>query len=196
MKHLGGPDDDHYAALGVQPLEATEAWSVNWPRAIAYHLGESVAMIARVGTSKRSDPVRDLRKAAFLLGRAADIIEAATDDVPERNPHITEAQREQLLRDYDRPPPEPFEHEFATRSTVVEPVTVEGETPSMWSGWRDTCMGHDLEPAMHDAANCERCREWRARKEARGHAAKGDRMTHDLEHGARRRQEGGSAEDE
>lgn len=73
MNHLGGPDDDHYAKLGIQPIEVTESWSKTWPSEIAYHLGESVACIARVGT--KGQAARDLRKAAWLLTRAAESIE-------------------------------------------------------------------------------------------------------------------------
>ena len=71
---LGGPDDKHYATLGpVQPLEVTESWSPHWPNQVIYHLGESVLAIARCGL--KGNPVRDLRKAAWLLSRAADILE-------------------------------------------------------------------------------------------------------------------------
>ena len=69
-RHLGGPDDDHYAALPIQPIRLTEQMSEIWPRAVVYHLGEALAAILRVG-SKGQD-VRDLRKAAWLLERAAD----------------------------------------------------------------------------------------------------------------------------
>lgn len=71
--HLGGPDDNHYAALGVQPIECIEAWSRTWPPEVAYHLGESVAMIARCGT--KGQLLRDLRKACFLLERAVTALE-------------------------------------------------------------------------------------------------------------------------
>lgn len=67
-RHLGGPTDDHYACLEVQPLEATEAWSKTWPSGIAYHLGETVAALARCGT--KGQMLRDLQKARFLLDRA------------------------------------------------------------------------------------------------------------------------------
>lgn len=71
--HLGGPGDDHYAKLGVQPIEVTEAWSPTWPAGVSYHLGESIACIARAGT--KGQAVRDLRKASWLLSRAANILE-------------------------------------------------------------------------------------------------------------------------
>lgn len=72
-QHLGGPDDDHYAHLPVQPLVLTEQMSEVWPRAVVYHLGEAMAAVLRVG-SKGQD-VRDLRKAAWLLERAANKLE-------------------------------------------------------------------------------------------------------------------------
>jgi len=71
--HLGGPDDDHYAALPIQPIQLTEQMSEHWPRAVIYHLGEALAAVMRVG-SKGQD-VRDLRKASWLLERAADKLE-------------------------------------------------------------------------------------------------------------------------
>lgn len=71
--HLGGPDDDHYSRLKVQPIEVTEAWAPHWPVGVAYHLGEAVAAIARCGT--KGQAVRDLRKAAWLISRAADVLE-------------------------------------------------------------------------------------------------------------------------
>jgi hypothetical protein len=73
MKHLGGPDDDHYAVLAIQPLEAIEAWSKTWPPSIAYHLGEAVASIARCAT--KGQTLRDLKKAHFLVGRAVEQLE-------------------------------------------------------------------------------------------------------------------------
>lgn len=72
-RHLGGPDDDHYAVLGVQPIEVTEAWAKTWPPGVAYHLGEAVACIARCGT--KGQAVRDLTKAAWMLKRAVEVIE-------------------------------------------------------------------------------------------------------------------------
>ena len=71
--HLGGPDDDHYSHLPVQPIQITEEMSEVWPRPVVYHLGEALAAILRVG-SKGQD-VRDLRKASWLLDRAADKLE-------------------------------------------------------------------------------------------------------------------------
>lgn len=74
-KHLGGPDDDHYATLKVQPIEAIEAWSETWPSNISYHMGEAIAMIARAGT--KGQMIRDIEKAIFLLQRAARNLRAA-----------------------------------------------------------------------------------------------------------------------
>jgi hypothetical protein len=76
--HLGGPDDDHYAKLGrFQPIRVTELWSRFWPVGIHYHLGESIAAIARCGL--KGNPVYHLRKAAWLLSRAADELEGKND---------------------------------------------------------------------------------------------------------------------
>ena len=76
-KHLGGPDDDHYSVLEIQPLEVIEAWSKTWPSSISYHLGEAIQMIARAGTKGQLQ--RDLEKAAFLLGRAAEVMSSTQD---------------------------------------------------------------------------------------------------------------------
>ena len=72
-RRLGGPTEDHYTRLGIQPIEVTEAWSKSWPRQVIYHLGESIAAIARCGT--KGQTVRDIRKASWLLSRAADVLE-------------------------------------------------------------------------------------------------------------------------
>ena len=79
-KHLGGPDDNHYSRLAVQPIEAIEAWAVNWPSVIAPHLGEVVWSVSRIetldrGNGERAQSIRDLRKSAFMCNRAADILE-------------------------------------------------------------------------------------------------------------------------
>lgn len=79
-QHLGGPTDDHYACLAVQPIEATEAWSQTWPGGIAYHLGEAVAAIARCGT--KGQTLRDIKKAAWLLSRAVAVLEGTTRAQP------------------------------------------------------------------------------------------------------------------
>jgi hypothetical protein len=76
MTHLGGPDDDHYAKLGVQPIEAIEDWSKTWPSGVTYHLGEAVAAIARCGT--KGQAVRDIQKASWLLARAAEVLSNET----------------------------------------------------------------------------------------------------------------------
>ena len=77
-RHLGGPTDTHYAVLTVQPIEVTEAWLPTWPQRVGYHLGEAIASIARCGT--KGQAVRDLRKASWLLSRAADILEGKVQD--------------------------------------------------------------------------------------------------------------------
>jgi len=72
-RHLGGPDDDHYATLSVQPIEVIEAWSKTWPQEVVYHLGEMIAALSRVGT--KGQPVRDLKKVSWLAARAASVLE-------------------------------------------------------------------------------------------------------------------------
>ena len=57
----------------MQPLEVTEAWCRTWPSGVEYHLGEALAAIARCGL--KGQPLRDLRKAAWLLERAAKVLE-------------------------------------------------------------------------------------------------------------------------
>jgi hypothetical protein len=80
--HLGGPDDAHYSRLAIQPIEVTEAWAVTWDSRIAYHLGESVAAIARCGT--KGQAVRDLEKASWLLQRAAAVLRGDAGDPNEK----------------------------------------------------------------------------------------------------------------
>lgn len=75
-QHLGGPDDLHYAVLDVQPIEVIEAWSPTWPGGVSYHVGEALAAIARCGTKGQAE--RDLRKASWLLSRAADVLSGKT----------------------------------------------------------------------------------------------------------------------
>lgn len=68
-RSFGGPDDNHYAKLGaIQPIEVIECWSKTWPQDVVYQLSEAINMISRVGT--KGQPVRDLKKAIWLLQRA------------------------------------------------------------------------------------------------------------------------------
>ena len=76
--HLGGPDDDHYAVLDIQPIEVVEAWSKTWPAGIAYHLSEALYMMARLHTKRQ--PIRDLKKARWLLDRAIGKLEAVQSE--------------------------------------------------------------------------------------------------------------------
>jgi hypothetical protein len=73
-KALNAPDDAHYAKLGdFQPLRVTQWWARFWPREIVYNLGEAIAAVARCGL--KGNIVRDLRKAAWMLNDAADLME-------------------------------------------------------------------------------------------------------------------------
>ena len=74
MDHRGGPDDDHYARLSVQPIDVIDAWSTHWSCDCAYYLGEAVHMMARIGT--KGQALRDLKKAQWLLEQAVRIEEA------------------------------------------------------------------------------------------------------------------------
>ncbi len=71
MDHRGGPGDDHYAKLSVQPMDVVDAWSPHWSSDISYYLGEVVHMIARAGTKGQTE--YDLKKAQWLLKQAVRI---------------------------------------------------------------------------------------------------------------------------
>lgn len=73
MDHRGGLDDDHYAKLTIQPMDVVESWSIFWRSTYAYYLGEAIHMIARTGT--KGQPLRDLKKARWLLDQAIRIQE-------------------------------------------------------------------------------------------------------------------------
>ncbi len=73
-----GPDDEHYAKLPIQPIEIGEKMVDFWPRQVIYHLTESLAAIMRVGSKGDIKQwTRDCKKAAFLLERAAEVLENA-----------------------------------------------------------------------------------------------------------------------
>jgi hypothetical protein len=78
-RHLGGPDDNHYARLGkYQPLEIVASWSEHWQKRYIYPLGESIYMISRFSGKNHGDKeqsIRDMRKLAFFADWIADDLE-------------------------------------------------------------------------------------------------------------------------
>lgn len=61
VTHLGGPADDHYAALGeIQPIEVVEAWGLN------YHEGNILKYLSRW---KRKGGTEDLEKLVWYANR-------------------------------------------------------------------------------------------------------------------------------
>lgn len=72
---LGGPGDNHYALLGqFQPLLVGREWARrgNWLPGTEYELREALAAIAR---HRLKNGARDLRKAAWMLEQAAEVVE-------------------------------------------------------------------------------------------------------------------------
>lgn len=59
-----------------EPIDVIEAWSPTWPADSAFHIGCAIKYIARCGR-KHESPASDLRKAAWYLTRAADMLERA-----------------------------------------------------------------------------------------------------------------------
>jgi len=79
---LNAPDDAHYAKLPIQPIEISEQMVDFWPKHVIYHLTESMAAIMRVGSKGGANQwSRDLRKAAWFLSRAADVVDKIYIDI-------------------------------------------------------------------------------------------------------------------
>lgn len=57
-----GPHGEHYAEMGIQPLEVIEAWGLGW------NLGSVVKYLAR----PEGQTIADLEKAVFYLQRELD----------------------------------------------------------------------------------------------------------------------------
>ena len=73
---LRGPDDNHYAKLPIQPIQIGEMMTEFWPRQIIYHLTEALAATMRIGSKgDKQQWIRDLKKGAWLLTRAAEVLE-------------------------------------------------------------------------------------------------------------------------
>lgn len=66
---------EHYGAGAYETINVIEAWSVSFPPAIAFHLGNTLKYIAR--SNKKSNLLEDLRKARWYLDRAITFLESA-----------------------------------------------------------------------------------------------------------------------
>jgi len=85
---LNAPDDSHYARLPIQPIEIGEQMVDFWPKEIIYHLTESLAAMMRIGSKGGADQwVRDLKKAAWFLQRAAGVIDNKYNVNPTKERH-------------------------------------------------------------------------------------------------------------
>lgn len=90
---LNAPDDAHYARLPIQPIEIGEMMTEFWPREVIYHLTESLAAMMRVGSKGEYNQwTRDLKKAAWFMQRAADIIDKTY--APKSDYYIEEPKRD------------------------------------------------------------------------------------------------------
>ena len=62
----------HYAEIGIQPIDAIEAWGLN------FRLGNAVKYISRAGKKGTNQGLEDLRKAQWYLARAIEKNEYAS----------------------------------------------------------------------------------------------------------------------